>query len=93
LRDKIVYYGRKGLDPGSFSGGKMYDETSRLCMEHAQDDMISEGNLEWKSIDEDSQVLVSKQEFFFSKAYSKNLTTGMEPKRGNRLCPRGVTSE
>ncbi len=46
LRDKIVYNGTKGLDAGSFSDGKMYDETSRLCMEHAQDVMISEGNLE-----------------------------------------------
>jgi hypothetical protein len=42
------------------SDGKMYDEISRLCMEHAQDIMISEGNLEWKSIDMDVQVLVSK---------------------------------
>lgn len=42
------------------SDGKMYDEISRLCMEHAQDVMISEGNLEWKSIEMDIQVLASK---------------------------------
>jgi hypothetical protein len=46
LRDKIVYNGTKRLDAGSFSDRKMYDETSRLCMEHAQDATISEGNLE-----------------------------------------------
>ena len=42
------------------SDGKMYDEISRLCMEHAQHIMITEGDLEWKSIDSNIQALVSK---------------------------------
>ena len=42
------------------SDGKMYDEISRLCMEHAQHIMIAEADLEWKFIDSEIQALVSK---------------------------------
>jgi hypothetical protein len=42
------------------SDGIMYDEISRLCMEYAQEIMISEGQLEWIGIESDINALVSK---------------------------------
>jgi len=44
--------------------GKMYDEAARLCMEYAQDVMMKEGNLEWQSLGDGVNAMVTRNRSF-----------------------------
>ncbi|KAL3928202.1 MAG: hypothetical protein SGBAC_012750 [Bacillariaceae sp.] len=44
--------------------GKMYDEVARLCMEYAQDLMMKEGNLEWQSLGDGINAMVTRNRSF-----------------------------
>jgi len=44
--------------------GKMYDEAARLSMEYAQDLMMKEGNLEWQSMGDGVNAIVTRNRSF-----------------------------